>query len=91
MDEPDDEEMANQEAVADVDVYKCNRPGRYSLQSFITHLGASVHAGHYVCHVHKQVEENAAEKGWIYYNDAKVAKTDDPPIGKGYLYFFTKV
>jgi len=27
---------------------------------------------------------------WIYYNDSKVAETDDPPIGKGYMYFFRK-
>ena len=61
-----------------------NRPGFYKLNSFITHLGTSVHCGHYVCHIRKDGK-------WIYYNDAKVAETNDPPIGKGYMYFFRKI
>mgnify|MGYP000202675407 CR=1 FL=1 len=91
MDDPDseveDSQMANEEA-KEMDDYKCDRPGIYNLQSFITHLGASVHAGHYVCHI-KKSENNEAKK-WIYFNDAKVAETTEPPIGKGYLYFFEK-
>jgi len=43
-----------------------------------------VHAGHYVCHI-KQ------ENQWIYYNDAKVAITEDPPTPKGYMYFLRKI
>lgn len=57
--------------------------GKYRLHSTITHLGTSVHSGHYVCHIKK-------EGKWIYFNDAKVAETNDPPIGKGYMYFFRK-
>ena len=49
-----------------------------------------MHAGHYVCHIRKPVNEGDAEKKWIYFNDAKVAITNEPPIGKGYMYFFTK-
>lgn len=71
-------------------MYECQKPGVYNLQSFITHLGASVHAGHYVCHILKPEAENSEQKAWIYFNDAKVAKTTEPPIGKGYMYFFTK-
>ena len=56
----------------------------YKLHSFITHLGASPHSGHYVAHVLKS-------PGWIYYNDNKVALTDSPPSDKGYLYFFLRV
>ena len=55
----------------------------YRLHGTITHLGSSLHCGHYVCHVRKDGK-------WIYYNDSKVAETDDPPIGKGYMYFFRK-
>jgi hypothetical protein len=38
----------------------------------------------------KPEAENSEQKAWIYFNDAKVAKTTEPPIGKGYMYFFTK-
>lgn len=57
--------------------------GSYKLHGFVTHLGASPHTGHYVAHVKKEDE-------WILYNDNKVAASSDPPIGKAYLYFFTR-
>ena len=57
--------------------------GVYALQSFVTHLGTSIHSGHFVAHIKK-------EGRWIYYNDCKVAITTEPPIGKGYIYFFRR-
>lgn len=81
MDEPDsDEEMKEK---AGPSPFKDELPGIYNLQSFITHLGASTSCGHYVCHVKKDGK-------WVYYNDRKVAFTTEPPIGKGYMYFFVK-
>jgi len=56
------------------------------MQSFITHLGTSIHAGHYVCHARQQ--DNPSN--WIYYNDAKVALDSSPPVEKGYMYIFRK-
>ena len=47
--------------------------------AFVTHLGKNTGHGHYVCHIKKQ------EK-WIYYNDNKVAISEEPPIHKGYIY-----
>lgn len=94
-DDGEDADMAAADGGANVGeleekLYACSKPGVYQLQSFVTHLGASVHAGHYVCHVNKaESSENPAKK-WIYFNDAKVAMTDDAPFGKGYMYFFTK-
>jgi ubiquitin carboxyl-terminal hydrolase 5/13 len=83
MDEPDsDEDM--EDLSHDVNPYRDDKAGYYSLFAFITHLGTSVHSGHYVCHIKRDGQ-------WIYFNDAKVAATTDPPIGKGYMYFFTKV
>jgi ubiquitin carboxyl-terminal hydrolase 5/13 len=88
MDDPDsDHEMTqvNQED-AQGSPYKDGKPGIYDFYGFITHLGASIHAGHYVCHL-----KQAGEQGkWVYFNDAKVALTSEPPIGKGYMYFFKK-
>ena len=87
MDEPDseDDQPVAQPAPDVKSIFKDEEPqkGHYNLHGTITHLGASVHAGHYVCHVKK-------EGKWIYFNDAKVAETDEPPIGKGYMYFYTK-
>lgn len=96
MDDPDDDE--DEGAGGDVEMnpddlnkqYECDKPGLYELQSFVTHLGASVHAGHYVCHIRKPMDINSQEKKWIYFNDAKVAETSDAPFGKGYMYFFSK-
>lgn len=81
----DDQEMSQPGAdVAGASEYACAKPGMYDLTSFITHLGSSVHAGHYVCHVRQ------ADETWVYFNDAKVAQTMEPPIGKGYMYFLRK-
>lgn len=84
MDDPDSDVEADGDSVMSPveNYYECSKPGVYNLQSFITHLGASVHAGHYVCHIKRNGE-------WIYFNDAKVALSS-PPIGKGYIYVFTK-
>lgn len=56
----------------------------YQFFSVVTHLGASVHSGHYVAHIFKNSE-------CVLFNDNKVAATSDPPLGKGYIYFFRKV
>lgn len=90
MDEPpSDEEVpmdVDQESSTQIEnMFDCTKPefGEYNFNSFITHLGSSVHAGHYVAHVKRGDE-------WIYFNDAKVAKCPEPPIGKGFVYLFEK-
>jgi Ubiquitin carboxyl-terminal hydrolase len=40
-------------------------PGRYSLLGFVSHMGASTAAGHYVAHIRK-------DGRWVIYNDEKV-------------------
>jgi ubiquitin carboxyl-terminal hydrolase 5/13 len=85
MDDPDSDNDAEMTDVnADSNPFQDGKPGFYDLNGIITHLGASVHAGHYVCNVKRE------DGRWIYFNDAKVAETTDPPIGKGYMYFFRK-
>lgn len=59
-------------------------PSNYQLHGVVTHLGASVHSGHYVAHIFKNNE-------CVLYNDIKVAASSDPPLGKGYIYFFIKL
>lgn len=86
MDDPDsDHDMTEEVPSSGANPYHDSKPGIYDLSGFITHLGASVHAGHYVCHLRKDNEGK-----WVYFNDAKVAETTEPPIGKGYMYFFRK-
>jgi ubiquitin carboxyl-terminal hydrolase 5/13 len=85
MEDPDSDHEMTEEIGGGVESqdYSDSRPGVYNLKAFITHLGSGTHSGHYVCHIHKN-------NTWVYYNDAKVASTNDPPIGKGYMYFLRK-
>jgi len=55
----------------------------YSLKASVVHLGANYQSGHYVCYIKKNDK-------WIYYNDAKVAESSDPALGKGSLYLFKR-
>ncbi len=41
-------------------------PGRYSIVGFVSHMGASTSAGHYVSHIRKAGR-------WVIFNDEKVA------------------
>jgi ubiquitin carboxyl-terminal hydrolase 5/13 len=88
MDEPDSEDdqmQVDQTAEEAKSEFENKAPdaGVYALHGFVTHLGSGVHSGHYVAHIKKDGK-------WIYYNDAKVAETTEPPIGKGYMYFLRK-
>ena len=84
-------EGANNVAEIEDAMYTNKNPGLYNLHGFITHLGSGVHAGHYVCHINKEESTENQEKKWVYFNDAKVAITNDAPFGKGYMYFFKKI
>ena len=79
FDEPKEEEAKGgpQEWVVD------QRPGIYNLDAFVTHLGNSIHSGHYVAHLKKGDD-------WALYNDHKVAITTDPPHDKAFIYFYKK-
>ena len=54
----------------------------YNMYGFITHLGKNTDHGHYVCHVRQEGNK------WTYFNDNKVTLWEDPPIKKGYIYFY---
>jgi len=57
--------------------------GDYELIGFISHMGSSTACGHYVCHIKK-------EKGWILFNDEKVALSESPPFDLGYMYLYKR-
>ncbi len=56
---------------------------KYELTGFISHIGPTVHVGHYVCHLLKDGQ-------WYIFNDSKVAKSENPPKSLGYLYLYKR-
>ncbi|GLD93328.1 hypothetical protein PINS_up001920 [Pythium insidiosum] len=61
-----------------------SQPGDYELVGFLSHIGRNTSSGHYVCHVKK-------DGRWVIFNDDKVALSEEPPFGAGYLYLFRRV
>jgi ubiquitin carboxyl-terminal hydrolase 5/13 len=57
--------------------------GEYSLVGFVSHMGRNTACGHYVAHIRK-------EGKWAIFNDRKVAESEEPPKGHGYLYFYRR-
>ncbi|KAF2747190.1 hypothetical protein M011DRAFT_477634 [Sporormia fimetaria CBS 119925] len=51
-------------------------PAQFQLQSIVCHKGTSIHAGHYVAFVRKQIPGEDATS-WVLFNDEKVAKAAD--------------
>ncbi|MCJ1267548.1 hypothetical protein MMC22_007433, partial [Lobaria immixta] len=64
-------------------------PARFRLQSIVCHKGASIHAGHYVAFIRKEIPKEG--KAWVLFNDEKVVKAegDVEEMKKfAYVYFF---
>lgn len=51
------------------------RPAQFELYSIVCHKGSSIHAGHYVAFIRKEVEGEG--KVWVLFNDEKVVKASD--------------
>ncbi|KAL6710540.1 ubiquitin C-terminal hydrolase Ubp14 [Coniothyrium glycines] len=67
-------------------------PAHFQLQSIICHKGSSIHAGHYVAFVRKQLPGEQAAS-WVLFNDEKVARAADVEEMKkfAYVYFFRRL
>ncbi len=65
----------------------------FELQSIVCHKGASIHAGHYVAFIRKQIAAEGKSKQWVLFNDEKVVKAVDVDEMKkfAYVYFFRRV
>jgi len=61
-----------------------NTSSQYTLFAFITHMGTSLQAGHYVAHIKHGNQ-------WVIYNDAKVCESQDPPKKMAYIYIYRRV
>ncbi|KAH0479753.1 MAG: hypothetical protein KVP17_000147 [Porospora cf. gigantea B] len=57
----------------------------YRLRGFVSHLGPSVHCGHYVAHIQ---DPNGK---WVSYNDEVVGFENECPLGHGCLYAYEQV
>ncbi|KAK9453043.1 hypothetical protein V1511DRAFT_115479 [Dipodascopsis uninucleata] len=72
-------------------------PAKYNLQSIICHKGGSVHAGHYVAFVKKNIPnedgKTTEQRDWVLYNDEKVLKGGEVEEMKkfAYVYFFERI
>ena len=77
-------EASTSNAAANDKVNLTNGSPKYKLVAFISHMGTSHMVGHYVCHILK-------EGKWVIYNDAKVALSQNPPKGLGYLYLYQRM
>ncbi|KAH0482180.1 MAG: uncharacterized protein KVP18_001060 [Porospora cf. gigantea A] len=56
----------------------------YRLRGFVSHLGPSVHCGHYVAHI-----QDPSGK-WVSYNDEVVGFESECPLGSGCLYAYER-
>ena len=83
-DDTNEASTSNAEAAANDKVNLTNGSPKYKLVAFISHMGTSHMVGHYVCHILK-------EGKWVIYNDAKVALSQNPPKGLGYLYLYQRM
>ncbi|KAK2733461.1 hypothetical protein FQN57_002115 [Myotisia sp. PD_48] len=68
------------------------RPAKFQLQSIICHKGTSMHTGHYVAFIRKELP-NESEPRWVLFNDEKVVEGGDIEEMKqfAYLYIFRRV
>merc|ERR1712228_87191 len=74
-----EEKMANQKGSNKA----MDGKGQYDLMAIISHLGTATTHGHYVAHIKKNNK-------WYFFNDNKVAISQDPPFDHGYLYIFKR-
>lgn len=81
--ESDDVEMAEESQLQDPAIPD-ETNFQYQLRAFISHMGPSTAVGHYVCHILKDGK-------WVIFNDEKVALSENPPKGLGYVYLYERI
>jgi ubiquitin carboxyl-terminal hydrolase 5/13 len=66
-------------------------PAKYRLQSVVMHKGSSVHTGHYVAFIRKEIP--GVGEDWVLFNDEKVVRGGDwnEVYKTGYVYFFRRM
>ncbi|KAI9772111.1 MAG: hypothetical protein M1840_001399 [Geoglossum simile] len=64
-------------------------PARFQLHSIVCHKGGSIHSGHYVAFIRKDITGGHGDS-WVLFNDEKVVEAVDVEEMKkfAYIYFF---
>jgi ubiquitin carboxyl-terminal hydrolase 5/13 len=88
----EDEPVATEEPKKKEFAGSAELPANFELQSIVCHKGASIHAGHYVAFIRRQIPDEGKEKQWVLFNDEKVVKAVDVDEMKkfAYVYFFRR-
>ncbi|KAF4592237.1 ubiquitin C-terminal hydrolase [Ophiocordyceps camponoti-floridani] len=90
---PDDTGAAEDEAApaAREPAGNASLPARFQLRSIVCHKGTSIHAGHYVAFIRKQLEGQDKAQ-WVLFNDEKVVEAHDVAEMRkfAYVYFFER-
>ena len=60
---------------------------KFQLQSIVCHKGSSIHAGHYVAFIRKQLPASQ-RSDWVLFNDEKVAQASDAEEMKKFAYIY---
>ena len=69
---------------ASLDASPCvDGPATYELFGVVSDMGGNTACGHYVAHVKSRGE-------WCIFNDERVARSREPPLDMGYLYFYRR-
>ncbi|KAF8245229.1 ubiquitinyl hydrolase [Wilcoxina mikolae CBS 423.85] len=93
--EEEDEIMAEASSSAKEEPGSKELPANFKLNSIVCHKGGSIHAGHYVAFIKKDLSHVQGEEGesWVLFNDEKVVKSGDAEEMKkfAYVYFFKRV
>lgn len=67
-------------------------PAIFELDSIACHKGSSIHAGHYVAFIRKEIPGETKGRKWVLFNDEKVVQTEEIEEMKkfAYVYFFRR-
>lgn len=85
----DDGDMEIDETSSEVAEYGNIDCAPYKLRGVVCHKGNSVHSGHYVAFIRKEID---GMNRWILYNDEKIVLAEDTEEIKknGYIFFYSK-
>lgn len=100
MEDPDIDDPITTTSAADVqmtdadvgsrDIGNTDGFAQYQVKAMVCHKGSSIHAGHYVAFIKKQVE---GKEDWVLFNDEKVVRGVDwqEASKTAYVYFFEQI
>ncbi|CCE65684.1 hypothetical protein TPHA_0M01090 [Tetrapisispora phaffii CBS 4417] len=79
----------NEETTVPDEIIGFDQPASYQLTAVVCHKGNSVHSGHYVAFIKKNIDNKS---NWVLFNDEKIVLAQDTDELKknGYIYVYTR-